>query len=356
MSSRFKTLVSGLPLFWRLQISAWTGLFIYGCFSRTGHYDHVAMGAGMSLLLEPTEFIFSSGLRWVYRRMNLHKGFTARAIWVILLGSIVAMLLQLVVANYGAPVVARLAEYKARPSPLITRVTYFMMMYVGWSVAYVWLKSQFYAQEQRERLAEARAAAQRAELQMLRLQLNPHFMFNSLNNIATQIPDQPDTALEMTHDLADFLRYSLDQHGGLIRPLAHEVEVMTTYLKIEKLRFGDRLQYSVEVDAAARTVPVPSFLLQPLAENAVKHGLNSAEPPWLLDVCVKFSGGQLVIQMSNSGRLEPDWATKADIGIGVANLRRRLALHYPARHRFELRQEGALVCAEIMLEGEPCPV
>lgn len=344
-----KQQINRLPLFWRLQLMGWSAYFVYGSIIRTSHYDHVAMGVGMSLLLEPIEFVLSSGLRLVYRRLKFHTGLSQRTLGLILVFSLVATMLQLVITYFAAPWVALLADYHARPSSLLTRVTFFTIIYLSWSVAYVWLKSEFAAQE-------ARAAAQRAELQMLRLQLNPHFMFNSLNNIATQIPDQPDTALEMTHDLADFLRHSLDQHGGLIRPLAHEVEVMTAYLKIEKLRFGDRLQYSVEVEAAARTVPVPSFLLQPLAENAVKHGLNSAEPPWLLDVSVKFSGGQLVIQMNNSGRLEPDWATKADIGIGVANLRRRLALHYPARHRFELRQEGALVCAEIMLEGEPCPV
>ena len=91
---------------------------------------------------------------------------------------------------------------------------------------------------------------------------------------------QPDTALEMTHDLADFLRYSLDQHGGLIRPLAHEVEVMTTYLKIEKLRFGDRLQYSVEVDAAARTVPVlqATMITTPASQSKRVRGPLSSAP------------------------------------------------------------------------------
>ncbi len=357
MPGFLKTRLSRLPIFWRMQLVFWSAYFVHGCFSRIGYYDHVAMGVGMSLLLEPTEFLLSCGLRLAYRRWHRNPGFNAGVLGVILLMSFAATLLQLAVAKVGAPWIAYWADYHARPSSLITRISYFLFIYVGWSVAYVWLKSVLAAQE-------ARAAAQRAELQMLRLQLNPHFLFNSLNNIATEIPDQPDTALEMTHDLADFLRLTLDQRGdGLIVPLAHEVEIMTSYLKIERQRFGGRLAFVVEVDPAARQVRVPGFLLQPLAENAVKHGLNSAEPPWELNVTITTTGNgaPLLIVVSNTGLLRPDWETKPEdgdgnTGIGVANLRRRLALHYPERHRFTLRQDGPVVLAEISLEGDPCPV
>ncbi len=349
MYTFLKRQINRLPLFWRLQLLGWSAYFVYGCIIRTSHYDHVAMGVGMSLLLEPTEFVLSSGLRLIYRRLDFHTGLSQRTLGYILLFSVAATACQLVITYFAAPWVAALMDYHARPSSLLTRVAFFAIIYLSWSVAYVWLKSEFAARE-------VRAAAQRAELQMLRLQLNPHFMFNSLNNIATQIPDQPDTALEMTHDLADFLRYSLDQQRGLLGPLEHEVEVMTAYLKIEKLRFEERLQYKVEVDARALPVRVPCFLLQPLVENAVKHGLNSTAPPWVLEVRVDYKQERLRIEVRNSGQLQRDWDSKQELGIGVGNLRRRLALHYPDRHRFELRQEGALVCAEITLEGEPYDV
>lgn len=344
-----------LSLFWRLQLAGWFAYFIYGCLSRTGFYDHAAMGIGMSLLLEPTEFLLSTGLRWVYRRLDL-RGFSVRTLGTIVAGSVAATLLQLVVAYHGAPVVAQLAHYHAKPSSLLTRVTFFVFIYLTWSAAYVWLKAEFAARAQRAQLAEANAAAQRAELQMLRLQLNPHFLFNSLNSIATQIPTQPEAALEMTHDLADFLRSALDRRVGLRVPLAQEVEVMTAYLKIEQLRFGAELACAIEVDPTANQAEVPCFLLQPLAENAVKHGLAGAPPPWALSVRIARQGGGLLIEVRNPGRLAPDWATKPDGGLGLANLRRRLELHYPSRHRFGLRQDGAQVCAELVLEGEPCPV
>ena len=349
MFAILKNSVDRLPLFWRLQILGWSAYFVYGCIIRTSHYQDVPMGVGMSLMLETTEFALSSVLRLIYRRLNFHTGLSTRTLAYIALFSVAATACQLIITQFAAPYVADLADYQGRPSSLLTRVAFFGIVYLSWSAAYVWLKSEFAARE-------ARAAAQRAELQMLRLQLNPHFMFNSLNNIATQIPDRPDTALEMTHDLADFLRYSLDHRVGLLVPLAHEAEAVTAYLKIEKLRFGDRLQFKVDMGEAASTVQVPCFLLQPMAENAVKHGLNSADPPWLLEVSVQRTGEQCVVRVSNTGKLDAGWETKADIGTGVANLRRRLELHYPARHQFDLRQEGILVVAEIVLQGEPCPV
>lgn len=349
MITDLKQSLERVPLFWRLQIIGWSAYFVYGCIIRTSHYQDVPMGVGMSLLLETTEFALSSVLRLIYRRLNFHTGLSARTLAYIALFSAAATACQLIITQFAAPYVADLADYQGRPSSLLTRIAFFGIIYVSWSAAYVWLKSEFAARE-------ARSAAQRSELQMLRLQLNPHFMFNSLNNIASQIPERPETALEMTHDLSDFLRYSLDREGTLIATMAQEVEVMTAYLKIEKLRFEERLDYKVDVEADTLRMKVPSFLLQPLVENAVKHGLNGTEPPWTLTVGASRDGDRLCLRICNSGELDEAWESKPGLGIGVDNLRRRLALHYPGRHQFELRQEGGLVCALLTLTGEPCEV
>jgi two-component system LytT family sensor kinase len=349
MLSPIHHLIQRVPLFWRLQFMIWSAYFVYGCILRTSHYNHLAMGVGMSLLLEPTSFLISSGLRVIYRRLDFQAGLSLRTCGYIVLFSFAATIVQIIITQFASPWVAAWADYRASPAPLLTKLAFFAIIYLSWSVAYVWLKSEFAARE-------IRAAAQRAELQMLRLQLNPHFMFNSLNNIASQIPDQPETALEMTHNLADFLRYSLDQEGRMIAPLAHEVEVLTTYLKIEKLRFEDRLHYEIQVDANTLGMKLPSFLLQPLVENAVKHGLNSSAPPWVLKVLARREGEQLILQICNSGQLRADWQDRPDQGIGLGNLERRLTMHYPGRHRFKLRQEGSMVCAEIQLTGAPAEI
>jgi two-component system LytT family sensor kinase len=345
-----------LPVFWRFQTAGWGAFSIYGLVSRCSFWDSVAMGVAMTLVMEPMAVLLSTGLRQVYSRLQLRSGFSLRTVAVVLFCSVFAAWVDMGVASWCAPHIANLLDVPLAPSRFLSRVMLFWAIFSGWSVAYLWLKAEFQAKLKQDQLVAATAAAQRAELQMLRLQLNPHFMFNALNNIATEIPEHPENALEMTHDLADFLRYSMDQHGGLIAPLSREVEAMTSYLNIEQRRFGKRLRSTVTADPAALRTQVPCFLLQPLVENAVKHGLNSSQPPWELSVDVARENGGLRVLVRNTGNLMPDWETRQNSGIGVINLRRRLELHYPSRYRVNLRQDGPLVCSEIVIKGEPCQV
>ncbi len=345
-----------LPIFWRIQVVGWGCFMVYGFLSRSSFWGNYAMGAAMSLLLDPVGMLISCGLREAYTRLHLRSGFNVRTVSGIIFFSVLAACLELAVAHYGGTLIAQALGFKLGSPKFMSRLTFFATTFMGWSIMYVWLKAEFQAQQHLEKAREATAVAQRAELQMLRLQFSPHFMFNALNNIATQIPTQPDTALEMTHDLADFLRYSLAHHTNLIVPLSHEVEAMTTYLSIEQRRFGDRLHFQVEAQPEALYAQVPSLLLQPLVENAVKHGLNSSPPPWELNVKVSRDHDTLCLIVRNSGKLQEDWETKRDAGTGLQNLRRRLEFHFPGRHHFTIRQDGAQVCTELTLSGEPNPV
>ena len=345
-----------LPIFWRIQVVGWSCFMIYGFLTRSSFWGNYAMGAAMTLLLDPLAMLLSCGLREIYTRLHLRSGFNIRTVSGIIFFSILAAGVELAIAHHGGTLIAQALGFKLGSPKFMARLTFFATTFVGWSIMYVWLKAEFQAQQHLEKVREATAAAQRVELQMLRLQFSPHFMFNALNNIATQIPTQPDTALEMTYDLADFLRYSLAHHTDLIVPLSHEVEAMTTYLSIEQRRFGDRLQVQMEAQPEALQAQVPSLLLQPLVENAVKHGLNTSTPPWDLDVRIAREDTSLHIHVRNTGHLADDWRTKADSGTGIANLRRRLELHFPSRHHFSLRQDGDQVSSEIVLCGEPCQV
>ena len=160
----------------------------------------------------------------------------------------------------------------------------------------------------------------------------------------------------MTHRLAEYPRYSLDHRGALIVPLSHELEAVTIYLQIEQGRFGERLQFDVDAGARCGAVPVPSFLLQPLVENAVKHGLSTAPPPWIISVALSNEAGATRIRVSNPGTLASDWEQRTATGTGLANLRRRLHLHYPGRSDFILSENGGLVTSQLVLEGGPCPL
>ena len=343
-----------LPVFWKLQMTGWGLFMLFGFFARAVYRHDIVKSLVLTLLMEPIGLGLSCGLRWVYGRARLRSGFTMWNMFVISASSSLMAVAE-VACNVGWDWWSGWA-FTPRAPMLTLRFVFYLMVFMGWSVVYLWLKAEFRSRTEREQFLEAEQAAQRAELQMLRLQLNPHFMFNSLNNIATEILQRPQVAFEMTCRLAGYLRYSLDHRDELIVPLSRELDAVVTYLAIEEERFGGNLQVSIDTDPQVKELKVPCFLLQPLVENAVKHGLSSGAPPWLLGIKVWQEDERLWIQVHNSGALMPDNRRRTDTGTGLANLRRRLELHFPARHRFSLREQEGRVYSEIVLEGLPCTV
>jgi LytS/YehU family sensor histidine kinase len=188
------------------------------------------------------------------------------------------------------------------------------------------------------------------ELRLLRAQLDPHFLFNALNSVAAEIPVHPDAALETVHELSEYFRYSLGHRNLVLAPLSAELDAVAAYLRVEQVRFGERLVATVEAEVEARQRDVPSFLLQPLVENAVKHGLESDRCE--IRVTARCEGEALLIDVSNPGRLPDDLHVIE--GVGLETLRRRLELHYPGRADFELSQMNGMVTAGLILRGMPC--
>lgn len=231
---------------------------------------------------------------------------------------------------------------------------YYIIVFTTWAIAYFWIAAENEAHEQQRRAAAAQADALRAELQHLRQQLDPHFLFNALNGIAAEIRTKPDAAVAMVRELADFLRYSLDHRDKMVSPFGAELDAVNAYLEVQKARFGPELRFRLHADEATRRLQAPSFLLQPLVENAVKHALKAGVMPIDIVVDSMSDGGTLRIDIANSGTLSADWATAGDPGVGLSVLRRRLDLHYRDRYAFDMRQTGQMVTATLVLRGEPC--
>jgi two-component system, LytTR family, sensor kinase len=172
-----------------------------------------------------------------------------------------------------------------------------------------------------------------AELSMLRFQVNPHFLFNSLNSVSALIISNPDQANRMVLKLSDFMRYSLDSSGKALRSLNDELDHCRQYLDIEMVRYGERLKANFEVDKALLTFPVPAMLIQPLIENSVKHGLNSQLEGVTVDINVWKENDMLLIRVKNP----TDSATKSDTqgtGTGLKNIQARLENLYDRRDLF----------------------
>lgn len=187
-----------------------------------------------------------------------------------------------------------------------------------------------------ERALEAAQLASRlteAQNQALRMQLQPHFLFNTLHSISALLRSEPEAADRMISRLADLLRMTLDLRGSQQIPLREELALTESYLAIESVRFQDRLRVRYEVDAACREALVPAFLLQPLVENAIKHGVSHLARASTIAIGARRSEEWLDLEVSDDGRGLEDGGRE---GIGTANTAARLRLLYGDRQRFAL--------------------
>ena len=176
---------------------------------------------------------------------------------------------------------------------------YWFWFYFSWTTAYLALAYSITLQEQERQAAELRVQAQEAQNRALRYQINPHFLFNTLNAIAALVRDAPAKAEEMVVQLSDFFRRSLAVNPMEDLTLSEEVDLQRLYLEIERTRFPDRLSFDVALDDGSAEAKVPALLLQPLVENAVKHGVARSEGPTCIRIRARVDGRDLEILVEN---------------------------------------------------------
>ena len=207
-----------------------------------------------------------------------------------------------------------------------------------WTGLYFGIKYYQQLQEQTEQTLKATAAAHQAQLKMLRYQLNPHFLFNTLNAISTLILDGAnETANKAVSRLSDFLRYTLDNDPMSQVTLGSELSALDLYLEIEKVRFGDRLIIEKTIESPAEKALVPSLILQPLIENAIKYAITPYEDGGTLRISARVQRGVLVMQISDTGPgLGNSESNHKSSGVGLKNTRDRLQQLYGDSQAFTL--------------------
>ena len=304
---------------------------------------YVGLGAGVTLALRP-----------LYRRLWGRGGSLATLLTISLacslLGSAVWLALfeglkwPLDSAPFSGAYGAGSLWYFARPVLSNTIVL------LAWSALYFGIKDQRHLLAQQERTLRAETLAREAQIQMLRYQLNPHFLFNTLNTLVSLIGEDDRRAKQFVHELAEFLRYSLLDTDTHTVSLHEEIEVIHSFLAIEKLRFEDDLQVEFDVDPATESMQIPPFLVQSLVENAVKHGRATSPIPLRVRLSTIQAESTLRIRVENTGRLAPASARNGHGGIGLKNAQERLQRLYPDRHRFTLRAEDGWVRAEVVIQ------
>jgi two-component system LytT family sensor kinase len=224
---------------------------------------------------------------------------------------------------------------------------------VAWSALYFSFVYRERADIAAERALRATALATEAQLAMLRYQVNPHFLFNSLNSLRSLISEDPNAARDMVTRLSELFRYSLRTTKDDLT-VADEIGAIRNYLDIHRIRFEDHLAATVVVDDAAAATHLPSFLIHPLVENAVKYGFETSPRPLRIEVTAARAQSQLRVEVANTGTWLVDGAKNGrGTGTGMTNLRERLRHLYPGRHGLEITHDDGWVRVRLTIDLGP---
>ncbi|RJX69280.1 sensor histidine kinase [Tsuneonella suprasediminis] len=351
--------------FWHLQLAGWGGVLVLRAMSVLANDQPVEL-----LLLVIVEivtgFAISLILSVIYRQLIRRS---ALVTW-----GVTALVLMGSVAAYAAIDSWFQGIYYSgiRETSFVQRMValaYLDGTLLGaWSALYYAINFFLTVEEQADRLERLEAQATSAQLAMLRYQLNPHFLFNTLNSISTLVLlKQTEPANAMLTRLSAFLRHTLVSQPGTKVTVAQEVETLKLYLDIERMRFEERLRTEFNVEPEAAKACLPSMLLQPLVENAIKYAVSPQEEGAQISLTAQLVGQRLRVAVSDTGPGLRDRKERANLplvlagagrtvstGVGLANIRDRLAQAYGDDHRFEIRNPpdgGFTVIIEIPYES-----
>ncbi|HWL52337.1 MAG TPA: histidine kinase [Chthoniobacteraceae bacterium] len=334
-------------LFWKLQVGGWGAAALLGILFTGFDFFPWQEALIFGLLRAAAGFALTSLLRYFYRHLRRRRS----PLWLVVLSGSVLCCLLGVGDAVGIALVGRAVginlESSGMSEMLVASVLLRWILYGFWSFLYFGVNYWLDTEGARLRLAEAETATRAVELQLLRAQINPHFLFNALNSILAE-SGNPGSVRSLTLALSEYLRFSLQQ-GSDWQRLGVELEALENYLKVEKARFEENLEYSLQADEATRQTVAPAALMQPLVDNALKYGQCSTLRPVRIAVRAEASEGVLLITVSNSG----EWLASHDrpsTGTGLANLRRRLQLLYGERASLTTRAGEGEVCVQVRVE------
>jgi signal transduction histidine kinase len=321
--------------FWMLQATGWTGYMLLRSVSSISNLSLKSVVAVVieSILGYCITLLLSTLYGFYRRRMPQLSGI------LLSLGTLAA-------ATFLFAVLDAFTWSLVTPTPGVSLHLVIGSMYIafiilaGWSALYFGINYYLIVEDQMDQMQRLETQASSAQLAMLRYQLNPHFLFNTLNSISTLVLlKQTERANVMLSRLSSFLRYTLANEPTANVTLAQEVETLKLYLEIEKMRFEDRLRPRFEIDPRVVKARLPSLLLQPLVENAIKYAVTPKEEGAEIAISARLAGDRVQIAVTDTGpglhgtKLRPSLST----GVGLANIRDRLAQTFGPDHRFETR-------------------
>jgi two-component system, LytTR family, sensor kinase len=303
----------------------------------------------LALLTPPIHWLCS---RYPFQRGNIRKSIVAQLIGFVVSSAVYAYL--------------RTAEMHVLPNQYseIRYKTFLSSIFKGLLSEQVWMYGgivlasytiHYYFDARRRELDEERVRAElaQAQLQILKLQLHPHFLFNTLNGISALMSTDVRLARSMMAELSDLFRLALKNTGAHEIPLKQELAFIKGYLRLQKMRLGNRLDCTIDVPDELLDVPVPSMVLQPIVENAIRHGIERIEDGGKLEIRVGTANGKLQMIVSNDGSPVEEDGRPGGTGVGLQNTRDRLRQFYGSSQRLEIAgRHGGGVQVTLELPGD----
>jgi len=323
--------------FWYLQITGWTIFYFQHVFVFSGIVDFTLNSLLNKTITWAIGFSISILLRYRLMRINfLDYSFISLSI-IIFVSSFVCSIIweatSLVTFEFVTPLKITLSDLTFWT--VIVGVFRNNVVFIGWSGLYFGIKFWMEWVSQKEKTDKALTLAHNAQYEMLRYQLNPHFLFNTLSSLRALTSEENVKAKEIITKISEFLRYTLTESSSNEVQLINEIEVIKNYLDIEKVRFEDELVVAFDIDPVAETCTIPVFLIHPLVENAIKHGMQTSPIPLKITISAKMSDNILNVSVTSTGK----WIERKEKNStrkGLENIQKRLELFSPAYHDFHV--------------------
>lgn len=332
--------------YWGAQIFGWGALVALGFIFREEEIKFEDLLDGLSNML--AGILLTHGFRWMILKLNWLRFNVVQLTPLVLIASLV-MGSIFFLSQYGVDQL--LKEESSEPlgsSRIILLIINNSIFLFFWSILYFGYHFFEKSREQEIRNIKLVSSKNEVELQNLRTQLNPHFMFNSMNSIRALIDEDPGNAKIAVTKLSNLLRSTLIAGRKDLVPLQDEMEIVKDYLDLEKIRFEERLHFSFQVEPALLRKKFPPLLLQTLVENAVKHGVSKLAKGGDITVLGEKADGFMILTVLNSGVYEPDEYSETT-GIGLDNSRRRLDIMFGPEGMMTIGNDNGMVRTEVKI-------
>jgi LytS/YehU family sensor histidine kinase len=340
--------------FWLYQVSGWVFYFLINVLqifsSRIIHPKKF-----LTELIEALAgFLLTTLIRFYYKKIDFHTHSIFYLIIRITLLSIITSFVWffLIYFNRSYVINNNVHSVMLDIGILINWITILSPIIFSWSSLYFGLKFWLEWDQQKTKVEQANSTALEARLEMLRYQLNPHFLFNALNSVKALIGENDKNAVLMITELSDFLRYPLIHKNDKVIPLHEEINAIRNLLSIEKRRFEEKLNTTIDIDSRIEDFKIPGFILYPLVENAVKYGMKTSKMPVEILIKAEKINGNLKISIINTGT----WVNSCDqnnhdgTGTGIENVKLRLKNIFPGKYKFHCFEKDEKVHITIELE------